>query len=143
MVSLWAWVSCTIEAATLTPKIRKPMRALLAKMRGNERAAQLTEPSNTRSSATLAGQYRKFFAASVAAVALLQVTIVTDTIIVGQLLGPVPMSGVRVASPIVNILNVIAMLVGVGVGVTGNRPTARSRSPSRSASRSASHLPSW
>ena len=74
----------------------------------------MTEPNNTRSSETLAGQYRKFFAASVAAVALLQVTIVTDTIIVGQLLGPVPMSGVRVASPIVNILNVIAMLVGVG-----------------------------
>ena len=41
-------------------------------------------------------------------------TIVTDTIIVGQLLGSVPMSGVRVASPIVNILNVLAMLIGVG-----------------------------
>lgn len=68
----------------------------------------------TRSSATVAGQYRKFFVASVAATILLQVTIVTDTIIVGQLLGPVPMSGVRVASPIVNILNVISMLVGVG-----------------------------
>lgn len=39
---------------------------------------------------------------------------VTDTIIVGQFLGPVPMSGVRVASPIVNMLNVLSMLVGVG-----------------------------
>ena len=67
-----------------------------------------------RSSALLGKQYRKFFGAAVAAVLLLQITIVTDTIIVGQLLGPVPMSGVRVASPIVNILNVIAMLVGVG-----------------------------
>ncbi|MBQ9002515.1 MAG: hypothetical protein IJ087_11750 [Eggerthellaceae bacterium] len=67
-----------------------------------------------RSAVTLAGQYRKFFGASVAATLLLQATLVTDTIIVGQLLGPVPMSGVRVASPIVNILNVIAMLVGVG-----------------------------
>ena len=62
----------------------------------------------------MGGQYRKFFGASVAAALLLQVTIVTDTIIVGQLLGPVPVSGVRVASPIVNILNVLAMLVGVG-----------------------------
>lgn len=70
--------------------------------------------SYARTSATLGGQYRKFFGASVAAALLLQVTIVTDTIIVGQLLGPVPMSGVRVASPIVNILNVLAMLVGVG-----------------------------
>ena len=67
-----------------------------------------------RSPAALGKQYRKFFGAAVAAVLLLQVTIVTDTIIVGQLLGPVPMSGVRVASPIVNILNVLAMLVGVG-----------------------------
>lgn len=70
--------------------------------------------SYTRTSATLGGQYRKFFGASVAAAILLQVTIVTDTIIVGQLLGPVAMSGVRVASPIVNILNVLAMLVAVG-----------------------------
>lgn len=70
--------------------------------------------SYTRTSATLGGQYRKFFGASVAAVLLLQVTIVTDTIIVGQLLGPVPMAGVRVASPVVNILNVLAMLVAVG-----------------------------
>ena len=68
--------------------------------------------SYARTSATLGGQYRKFFGASVAAALLLQVTIVTDTIIVGQLLGPVAMSGV--ASPIVNILNVLAMLVGVG-----------------------------
>ena len=67
-----------------------------------------------RSAVALGGQYRKFFGASVAAVLLLQVTIVTDTIIVGQLLGPVPMSGIRVASPVVNLLNVIAMLVGVG-----------------------------
>lgn len=70
--------------------------------------------SYARTSATLGGQYRKFFGASIAAALLLQVTIVTDTIIVGQLLGPVAMSGVRVASPIVNILNVLAMLVGVG-----------------------------
>ena len=70
--------------------------------------------SYARTSATLGGRYREFFAASVAAALLLQVTIITDTIIVGQLLGPIPMSGVRVASPIVNILNVIAMLIGVG-----------------------------
>ena len=37
-----------------------------------------------RTVATLSGQYRKFFGASVAAVMLLQVTIVTDTIIVGD-----------------------------------------------------------
>ena len=67
-----------------------------------------------RSSVALGGQYRKFFGTSVAAVLLLQVTIVTDTIIVGQLLGPVPMSGIRVASPVVNLLNVTAMLIGVG-----------------------------
>ena len=73
-----------------------------------------TSASYARTAATLGGQYRKFFGASVAAVLLLQVTVVTDTIIVGQLLGPVPMSGIRVASPIVNILNVLAMLVGVG-----------------------------
>lgn len=48
------------------------------------------------------------------ALLLLQVTIVTDTIIVGQLLGPVPMAGIRVASPVVNVLNVLSMLVGVG-----------------------------
>ena len=77
--------------------------------------AEASQPASyERTSATLGGQYRKFFGASVAAAILLQVTIVTDTIIVGQLLGPVPMSGVRVASPVVNILNVIAMLVGVG-----------------------------
>ncbi len=70
--------------------------------------------SYARTSATLGGQYRKFFGTSIAAALLLQVTIVTDTIIVGQLLGPVAMSGVRVASPIVNILNVLGMLVGVG-----------------------------
>ena len=67
-----------------------------------------------RSSAALGGQYRKFFGASIAATLLLQVTIITDTIIVGQVLGPVPMSGIRVASPVINILNAIAMLVGVG-----------------------------
>ena len=67
-----------------------------------------------RSAVALGGQYRKFFGASVAAVLLLQITIVTDTIIVGELLGPIPMSGIRVASPIVNLLNVIGMLVGVG-----------------------------
>ena len=67
-----------------------------------------------RTSATIGGRYRAFFASAVAATLLLQITIVTDTIIVGQLLGPVSMSGVRVASPIVNILNVLAMLVGVG-----------------------------
>lgn len=79
-----------------------------------ERTTQLTEPDYTRTSAAISGQYWKFFMASVAATVLLQVTIVTDTIIVGQLLGPVPMSGVRVASPFVNVLNVISMLVGVG-----------------------------
>jgi len=47
------------------------------------------QTSYTRTSAALGGQYRKFFGASVAAALLLQVTIVTDTIIVGQLLGPV------------------------------------------------------
>ena len=67
-----------------------------------------------RSAVALGGQYRKFFGAAVAAVLLLQVSVITDTIIVGQLLGPVPMSGIRLASPIVNLLNVIAMLVGVG-----------------------------
>ena len=86
-------------------------------MAGDERRmADETNGQNSyvRSSVTLGKQYRKFFGAAVAAALLLQVTIVTDTIIVGQLLGPIPMSGVRVASPIVNILNVIAMLVGVG-----------------------------
>lgn len=67
-----------------------------------------------RTSATIGGRYRAFFISAVAATLLLQITIVTDTIIVGQLLGPASMSGVRVASPIVNILNVLAMLVGVG-----------------------------
>jgi len=67
-----------------------------------------------RSVELLASQYRKFFTATILAVVVLQVTIVTDTIIVGQLLGPVPMSGVRVASPIVNLLGVLSMLVGVG-----------------------------
>jgi hypothetical protein len=60
----------------------------------------------------LSGKYLSFFGAAIGATLLLQVTIVTDTIIVGQLLGSVPMSGVRVASPIVNILNVLAMLIG-------------------------------
>ena len=78
-----------------------------------ERAASGTN-SHVRSAVALGGQYRKFFSASVFAALLLQVTIVTDTIIVGQLLGPTPMSGIRVASPVVNILNVISMLVGVG-----------------------------
>lgn len=63
---------------------------------------------------TLSGKYLSFFGAAIGATLLLQVTIITDTILVGQLLGSVPMSGVRVASPIVNILNVLAMLVGVG-----------------------------
>lgn len=70
--------------------------------------------SYPRSVAALAGQYRKIFSASVAANLLLQISLVVDTIIVGQLLGPVPMSGVRVASPMVNILSAISMLVGVG-----------------------------
>ena len=65
-----------------------------------------------RTSAAIGGRYRAFFFSAVAATLLLQVMIVTDTIIVGQLLGPVPMSGVRVASPVVNILNVVAMLIG-------------------------------
>lgn len=82
---------------------------------GAVRMAESGQPMPyARTSATLGGQYRKFFGTSVAAAILLQVTIVTDTIIVGQLLGPVAMSGVRVASPIVNILNVIGMLVAVG-----------------------------
>lgn len=67
-----------------------------------------------RSIKILAKQYRKFFGATVVAVLLLQVTLVTDTILVGQILGSVPMSGVRVASPIVNLLNACAMLIGVG-----------------------------
>ncbi len=73
-----------------------------------------TSDQYARNAAILGAQYRKFFGASIAAVLLLQVTIVTDTILVGQLVGAVPMSGVRVASPIVNMLNVLAMLVGVG-----------------------------
>ena len=67
-----------------------------------------------RSVAALAKQYRKFFGATVVAVLLLQLTMVTDTILVGRILGPLPMSGVRVASPVVNLLNVCAMLIGVG-----------------------------
>ena len=85
---------------------------------GNNTTAGVRHPLDkrdyARTSAALGGQYRKFFGASIAAILLLQVTIVTDTIIVGQLLGPVPMSGIRVASPIVNMLNVFGMLVGVG-----------------------------
>ena len=67
-----------------------------------------------RSAAVLGGQYRRFFGASIAAAMMLQVTIIMDTIFVGQLVGPVAMSGVRVASPIVNLLSVLATLVGVG-----------------------------
>lgn len=67
-----------------------------------------------RSPKILAKQYRKFFGATVVAVLLLQATLVTDTILVGQMLGSAPMSGVRVASPVLNFLNACAMLVGVG-----------------------------
>ena len=67
-----------------------------------------------RSAAVLGGQYRRFFGASIAAAMMLQATIIMDTIFVGQLVGPVAMSGVRVASPIVNLLSVLATLVGVG-----------------------------
>ena len=56
-----------------------------------------------RSAAVLGGQYRRFFGASIAAAMMLQVTIIMDTIFVGQLVGPVAMSGVRVASPIVGL----------------------------------------
>ena len=76
--------------------------------------ADVEERKCARSVELLASQYRKFFAATILAVVILQITIITDTIIVGQLLGPVPMSGVRVATPIVNLLNVLSMLVGVG-----------------------------
>ena len=87
-------------------------RDAIGKTRGRSRKG--ASGGYARSAIALGSQYRKFFGASVAAVLLLQVTIVTDTVIVGQLLGPVPMSGIRVASPVVNLLNVIAMLVGVG-----------------------------
>lgn len=80
----------------------------------NRQKASVEEQKCARSVELLASQYRKFFAATILAVIILQVTIITDTIIVGQLLGPVPMSGIRVASPIVNLLGVLAMLVGVG-----------------------------
>ena len=80
----------------------------------HERMRRNAPGAYARSAVALGGQYRKFFGASVAALLLLQVTIVTDTVIVGQLLGPVPMSGIRVASPVVNLLNVVAMLIGVG-----------------------------
>lgn len=82
--------------------------------RSRKSQTDVDERRYARTSATLGGQYRKFFGASVMAVLLLQVTIVTDTIIVGQLLGPVPMAGIRVASPVVNVLNALSMLVGVG-----------------------------
>lgn len=85
-----------------------------AHARGGEGGRRITSGVYARTAVALGGQYRKFFVASIAAVLLLQVTIVTDTIIVGQLLGPVPMSGIRVASPIVNMLTVLAMLIGVG-----------------------------
>lgn len=67
-----------------------------------------------RSVATLKHQYLKFFWATLAAVLLLQVTIVSDTILVGRILGTTAMTGVRVASPVVNLLNVFAMFAGVG-----------------------------
>ena len=58
---------------------------------GNNTTAGVRHPLDkrdyARTSAALGGQYRKFFGASIAAILLLQVTIVTDTIIVGQLLG--------------------------------------------------------
>ena len=80
----------------------------------NKREVGVEERKCARSVELLASQYRKFFAATILAVVILQVTIITDTIIVGQLLGPVPMSGIRVASPIVNLLGVLSMLIGVG-----------------------------
>ena len=80
----------------------------------NRHETNAEERKCVRSVELLASQYRKFFAATILAVVILQVTIITDTIIVGQLLGPVPMSGIRVASPIVNLLGVLSMLIGVG-----------------------------
>lgn len=76
--------------------------------------ADVEEQKCVRSVELLASQYRKFFAATILAVVVLQITIITDTIIVGQILGPIPMSGIRVASPIVNLLGVLSMLIGVG-----------------------------
>ncbi|MDO4536800.1 MAG: MATE family efflux transporter [Coriobacteriales bacterium] len=70
--------------------------------------------ANERSVTTLAGQYRKFFYATIVAVLFLQVATVVDTIIVGRLLGSSPMSGIRVAMPVVNMLNVVSTLIGVG-----------------------------
>lgn len=72
------------------------------------------EVTHERSVRTLSSQYRRFFAATVVAVLLLQVTIVSDAAIVGNLLGPAAMAGVRVASPIINLLSVLFTLIGVG-----------------------------
>ncbi|MCR5582619.1 MAG: hypothetical protein K6F70_03275 [Eggerthellaceae bacterium] len=48
-----------------------------------ERGRRIPSGVYARTAIALGGQYRKFFVASIAAVLLLQVTIVTDTIIVG------------------------------------------------------------
>lgn len=60
-------------------------------------------PSSTydRRPTVIGGRYLRFFVAAILASLLLQVTIVTDTVIVGRLLGQVPMTGIRVTSPII------------------------------------------
>lgn len=73
-----------------------------------------TNAADERSVATLKHQYLRFFWATLAAVLLLQATVVTDTILVGRIVGTTPMTGVRVASPVINLLNVFAMFTGVG-----------------------------
>jgi len=74
----------------------------------------MPETTHERSVRTLAGKYRSFFAATVVAVLLLQVTVVSDAAIVGNLLGAQAMASVRVATPIIILLAVLSTLLGVG-----------------------------
>lgn len=85
---------------------------------------------HSRSNKTLRGKYREFFIALALSVLLLQFTTVVDTIIVGNLLGTVEMSGVRVATPVIAVITVVATLVGAGCSTVasialGRRDKAR------------------
>ncbi|MCR4660896.1 MAG: polysaccharide biosynthesis C-terminal domain-containing protein [Clostridia bacterium] len=69
-----------------------------------------------RTNKTLIKKYLEFFFSMLLSVVFLQFTTVADTIIVGKLLGTAPMSGIKVAMPIINILVVLGTLIGVGSG---------------------------
>mgnify|MGYP002622750729 CR=1 FL=1 len=72
---------------------------------------------NVRNNKIIKKKYLQFFFSMLLSVLCLQVTTIIDTIIVGNAIGTMEMSGVKSASPIINFVSVFATLLGVGSGM--------------------------